>query len=210
MFGSLIKICIAHFHKFSKPKTTHIMQSAQFCNWHLSQLWDTAGLHLSKLDLPKSCLWIYLMKVTHNSSFVHQPRDIMVDWAKTNKQAEFEFPTSKKKKKWARGEGNMWPNAKETAYCWGLWLGAGVPSIFFCLAWPGTDHSPAPDTIDHTVVEREWGRDEWMRWGRGGMVPFITMVTNGTINHSTPPQLSSHPQSERQSLGPGLLEQHGH
>lgn len=25
------------------------------------------------------------------------------------------------------------------------------------------------------------------------------MVTNGTINHSTPPQLSSHPQSERQS-----------
>lgn len=98
MFGSLIKICIAHFHKFSKPKTTHIMQSAQFCNWHLSQLWDTAGLHLSKLDLPKSCLWIYLMKVTHNSSFVHQPRGIMVDWAKTNKQAEFEFPTSKKKK----------------------------------------------------------------------------------------------------------------
>lgn len=38
--------------------------------------------------------------------------------------------------------------------------GAGVVSIFlsflfFCLAWPGTDHSPAPDTMDHTVGERE-------------------------------------------------------
>lgn len=110
----------------------------------------------------------------------------------------------------------MWPNARETAYCLGLLAGRRSGFDLFCLAWAGTDTSPAPDTIDHTVCEREKGtergreRYEWMRWGRGGMAPFITMVTNGTINHSTPPQLSSHPQSERQSLGPGLLEQHGH
>lgn len=35
------------------------------------------------------------MKVTHNSSFVHQPLGIIVDWAKTNKQAECEFPTER-------------------------------------------------------------------------------------------------------------------
>lgn len=102
------------------------------------------------------------------------------------------------------------PNRQLTVGVLGWVAGAG--SIFFfcvCLAWPGTDHRPAADTIDHTIQGREGEMS-----GRGGAGEvwclFITMVTNGTINHSTPPQLSSHPQSERQSLGPGLLEQHDH
>lgn len=49
----------------------------------------------------------------------------------------------------------MWPNAKETAYCFGSLAGAQEWFRSFCLAWPGTDHSPAPDTIAHTVWERE-------------------------------------------------------
>lgn len=91
-------------------------------------------------------------------------------------------------------------------------------SFYFllCMDRTGMDTGSVPDTIHHTVKEKKHEKKErereraGMRWGRGGMAPFITMVTNGTINHSTPPQLSSHPQSERQSLGPGLLEQHGH
>lgn len=37
----------------------------------------------------------------------------------------------------------MWPNAKETAYCLGLWLGAGVVSIFLSgLAWQRPQSCP--------------------------------------------------------------------
>lgn len=76
------------------------------------------------------------MKVTHNSSFVHQPRDIMVDWAKTNKQAEFEFPTSKKKKKSEPGVreicGQM-PKRQLTVGVFG-WAQECLRSFF---VWPG-------------------------------------------------------------------------
>lgn len=65
------------------------------------------------------------------------------------------------RKKRTRGERNMWPNAKETAYCWGLLAGRRSGFDLFCLAWPGTDTSPAPDTIDHTVREREAERGRW-------------------------------------------------
>lgn len=56
----------------------------------------------------------------------------------------------------------MWPSANETAYCWGLWLGAGVLSIFFVWPGPGTERRPAPDTIAHTVRERERERERGM------------------------------------------------
>lgn len=53
----------------------------------------------------------------------------------------------------------MWPNAKETAYCSGSLAGRRSAFRSFCLAWPGTDHSPAPDTIAHTVGESEGERE---------------------------------------------------
>lgn len=137
-------------------------------------------------------------------------------WPKTNKHAECECPptpTGGGKKKWARGEGNMWLNASETAYCRAVWPGAGAILIFF--VWPGLAQTTVP-VLPQTQWIVQWERERergsvsvcvCVQWRLGA---FITMVTNGTINHSTPPQLSSHPQSERQSLGPGLLEQHGH
>lgn len=52
----------------------------------------------------------------------------------------------------------------------------------FCLAWPGTDHSPAPDTIDHTVGEtareRERGRES--AWGGVGEVWGLSLPWSPT------------------------------
>ncbi len=75
---------------------------------------------------------------------------------------------SRQKKKWARGEENMWPNAKETAYCSGLWLGAGVVSIFLSgLAWHRPQSCPRHNSSYSTKEgERERGRE---MSGRGGV-----------------------------------------
>lgn len=75
----------------------------------------------------------------------------MVDWVKTNKQAECEFPTEKSEPGVRKICGQM-PKRQLTVGVFG-WAQEWFRS--FCLAWPGTDHSPAPDTIDHTVLERE-------------------------------------------------------
>ncbi|GAA6224085.1 uncharacterized [Lates japonicus] len=79
----------------------------------------------------------------------------------------------------------MWPNAKETAYCSGLLAGcrSGFDLFLSGLAWHRPQSCPRHNR-SYSMRERE--RDEV---GRGGMVPFITMVTNGTINHSTPPPI---------------------
>lgn len=64
------------------------------------------------------------------------------------------------RKKWAgvRGICGQMPKRRLTVGVFG-WAQECFQS--FCLAWPGTDHSPAPDTIDHTVVRegemRGWG-----------------------------------------------------
>lgn len=110
------------------------------------------------MALPKSCVRIYLMKVIHNSSFVHQPHGIIVDWVKTNKQAECEFPAKKVNQ---RCEKYVAKCQRDSLLFGSL---AGCRSGFDLFVWPGTDHSPAPDTIAHTVWERE-GEREMCGWG---------------------------------------------
>lgn len=57
---------------------------------------------------------------------------------KQNTMTKSQLNESDRQNKWEgvrkRCEGDrerdMWPNAKETAYCWGFWLGTVVASIF--------------------------------------------------------------------------------
>lgn len=95
------------------------------------------------------------MKVKHNGSFVHQPRGIMVDWVEkqTNK---LECGFRKKSEPGVREICGQMPKRQLTVRVFG---GAQEWFRSFCLAWPGTDHNPAPDTIDHTVLGRERERE---------------------------------------------------
>ena len=68
--------------------------------------------------------------------------------------------------------------------------------IFTIWSWP-PDRSDLRHNASYSKSERDNGDSEgWAGARRGWHArPFITMVTNGTINHSTPTQLSFHPQS---------------
>lgn len=81
---------------------------------------------------------IYFMKVIHNSSFVHQPRGRIVEWQKTNKQVECEFPTEKVSQGWK----------KYVAKCQrdSLLFGrlAGRRSDFDLFVWPGLAQTTVP------------------------------------------------------------------
>ena len=110
------------------------------------------------------------MKVKHNSSFVHQPQGIMVEWVKTNKQAECEFATEKVSQGWKK----YVAKCQRDSLLFRVFGWAQEWFRSFCLAWPGTDHSPAPDTIAHTVRERERGR-EMSGWGGVGEVWCLSL-----------------------------------
>lgn len=144
-----------------------------------------------------------VMEVTYNAS-THQSQGISLVWVKTNKLKVYS-----RQKAWTRGDREMWPNARETAYCWGPWLDAGVVSIFLSgLAWHRHQLFPRHN---RSYSMRETQR-ETSGWGGVEVVWRLSLPWSpmAVLTIQQPPQLSSHPQLERQSLSPGLLEQHGH
>lgn len=154
MFQSLVKIRKPRFHDTTHKNKIHcdwsnqyrLLTICKFCNCkngrnisfkYLSRPRSRYGLFdIYFKDLQSLTKWlypnrIYLMKVAHNSSFVHQPQGIIVDWAKTNKHAECEFRTDKVSQGWE----------KYVAKCQrdSLLFGslAGRRSGFDLFVWPG-------------------------------------------------------------------------
>lgn len=101
-------------------------------------------------------LGIWLMGVIYNSGFVHRPRGIMVDWVKTNKQAECVFMAEKVNQGWGEICGQM-PKRQLTVWVFGRtqeWF----RSFLSGLGWHR--HQPCPrHNRSYSVWERERGRE---------------------------------------------------
>lgn len=108
--------------------------------------WRPAGLHLMEVTV-------------HNGSFVRQPRGItIIGRLGGNKQTSWMWTHDRKSEPGVREICGQMPKRQLTVQVFG-WAQEWFRS--FCLVWPGTDHNPAPDTIDHTVgqTEREGERE---------------------------------------------------
>lgn len=101
----------------------------------------------------------------HNSSFVYQPQGItIIRRLGENKQTSWMWIHDRKSEPGVREICGQMPKRQLTVQVFG-WAQEWFRS--FCLVWPGTDHSPAPDTMDHTVGQTERERVSESVWERG-------------------------------------------
>ena len=163
-------------HDFKQSVHKHLLRVP----YHSAPPASILNIHrASQNGSPRIMMLIYLMKVIHNGSFVHQPQGIMVR-AGENKQTSWMWvPDRKKRNKVSQGwEKYVAKCQRDSLLFWVFGWGAGVVSIFLSgLAWHRPQSCPRHNS-SYSMGERgrERGRGREMSgWGGVGEVWCLSL-----------------------------------